>query len=101
MRNVLENGHKRDTRSGEVRSIFGGLLEHDMNDGFPLLTTKRVFWRGVKQELFWFLKGRCTHNKDLLKQKVHIWDGNSTRDYLDRKGLTEYEEGELGPIYGY
>lgn len=66
----------------------------------PLLTTKRVFMRGVLEELLWFVHGH-THNSLLQAKGVHIWDGNGSREYLDRIGLTEREEGDLGPVYGF
>lgn len=53
------------------------------NDVFPLLTTKRVFWRGVAEELLWFVSGD-TSTKTLQDKNIHIWDGNGSREYLDR-----------------
>lgn len=67
---------------------------------FPLLTTKSVFWRGVAEELLWFLRGE-TSAKSLQDKKIRIWDGNSSREYLDSIGLTEREVGDLGPVYGW
>ena len=66
----------------------------------PLLTTKRVFLRGVLEELLWFIKG-STHNSLLQSKDVHIWDGNGSREYLDKIGLKDREEGDLGPVYGF
>lgn len=66
----------------------------------PLLTTKRVFFRGVLEELLWFVRG-STHNSLLQAKDVHIWDGNGSRAYLDKIGLTDREEGDLGPVYGF
>lgn len=66
----------------------------------PLLTTKRVFWRGVVEELLWFIKG-STNANELNEKNVHIWDGNSSREFLDNQGFTDREEGDLGPVYGY
>lgn len=60
---------------------------------FPLLTTKRVFWRGIVEELLWFIKG-CTNAKELNKKGVTIWDGNSSREFLDSLGLKDREEGK-------
>lgn len=59
---------------------------------FPLLTTKRVFWRGVVEELLWFIKG-STNSNELSDKGVKIWDANSTRLYLDSIGLTNRKEG--------
>ena len=58
----------------------------------PLLTTKRVFWRGVAVELLWFIQG-CTDSRKLADKGVHIWDANGSREFLDKLGLTDREEG--------
>ena len=60
---------------------------------FPLLTTKRVFWRGVAEELLWFVRG-STDARELQQRSVHIWDGNSSREFLDKSGFTDREEGQ-------
>ena len=59
---------------------------------FPLLTTKRVFWRGVVEELLWFIKG-STNAKELSDKNVKIWDANGSREFLDNRGLSHREEG--------
>jgi thymidylate synthase len=69
-------------------------------DVFPLLTTKRLFLRGIIEELLWFVKG-STNANELKEKNVHIWDGNSSREFLDKLGFTEREEGDLGPVYGF
>ena len=66
----------------------------------PLLTTKRVFLRAVVAELLWFVSG-STSARPLTEQNVHIWDGNGSREYLDKVGLSHREEGDLGPVYGF
>ena len=58
-----------------------------------MLTTKRVFWRGVVEELLWFIQGN-TNGKELSDKGVHIWDANGSRDFLDKNGFTDREEGE-------
>jgi len=102
MRICLTNGiFKPDDRTGVGRhSIFGHQLRFDLTCGFPLLTTKKVFWKGVVQELIWFLNGE-TDVKKLQEVGVHIWDGNSTREYMDSIGITDREEGDIGPCYGW
>jgi thymidylate synthase len=80
-------------------SVFGPQIEFDLRKGFPLLTTKRVFFKGVVEELLWFLRGQ-TNNKILNERGIHIWDGNGSKDFLNKLGL-DYPDGELGPIYGY
>jgi thymidylate synthase len=59
-----------------------------------------MYFKGIVEELLWFLKG-STNANELKEKNVHIWDGNSSREYLDEVGLNHYEEGELGPIYGW
>lgn len=85
---ILEQGTDKGdrTRTG-TRSIFGAQLRYDLSKCFPLITTKRVFMRGVAEELFWFLSG-CSNISPLLEKNVHIWD-----DWAD-------EHGNLGPVYG-
>ncbi|BGP20227.1 hypothetical protein JCM10213_005919 [Rhodosporidiobolus nylandii] len=66
----------------------------------PLLTTKRVFSRGIIEELLWFVAG-STDSKLLSAKNVRIWDGNGSREFLDKIGLSHREEGDLGPVYGF
>ena len=66
----------------------------------PLLTTKRVFLRAVTTELLWFVSGGTT-SKPLSEAGIHIWDGNGSREFLDKLDFTEREEGDLGPVYGF
>ena len=93
---------KRDDRTGTgTLSLFGAQMRYSLRDGtFPLLTTKKVFYRGIAEELFWFIRG-STNAKELQEKNVRIWDGNSSREFLDSIGLTEREEGDLGPVYGF
>ncbi|KAF2365085.1 Thymidylate synthase [Trinorchestia longiramus] len=102
VRRVLKDGKLRGDRTGTgTYSIFGAQMRFSLRNGvFPLLTTKRVFWRGIAEELLWFIRG-STNAKELQNKNVHIWDGNSSREYLDSLGLKEREEGDLGPIYGF
>ena len=102
LKEVMENGAKKETRNGITYSHFGSLLRFDVNDGktFPLLTTKKVFYKGIVEELLWFLRG-STNSHDLEEKGVNIWKGNSTREYLDSVGLHHFKEGYLGYIYGY
>jgi len=97
----LTNGIKKQDRTGIGRhSIFGHQLDFHLQNGFPLLTTKKVYWKGVVQELIWFLNGE-TSVKKLQEVGVHIWDGNSTREFMDSIGITDREEGDIGPCYGW
>jgi thymidylate synthase len=96
---VFNKGVIRGTRNSDVISMFGDKMVFDLRDGFPLLTSKKVGWKTILRELLWFMKG-STNNKELTEKNVHIWDGNSSKEYMDSRGL-DYEEGDLGPIYGY
>ena len=94
-------GETKNTRNGEVLSQFGHMIEFDnISKSFPLITTKKVFFRGIVEELLWFLRG-STNANELKDKKVNIWNGNSSRGYLDSIGLSTYTEGELGPVYGW
>ena len=98
---TLYNGIEKQDRTGTgTLSIFGGYLRFDISKRFPLLTTKRMYIKGIFEELMWILRGE-TDSKILAKKGVHIWDGNSTRDFLDKRGLTHYETGDIGPTYGF
>lgn len=98
---IYNNGCNKSSRNSEVISIFSPpQMRFDLRKGFPLLTTKRVAWKTVLRELLWFISG-STDNKILQNKNVHIWDGNSSREYLTSRGLNEYREGDLGPIYGF
>ena len=75
-------------------------MRFDLSESFPLLTTKDVFWRGVVEELLWFIRGE-TNAKTLSDKKVKIWDANGSREFLDNLGFKDREEGDLGPVYGF
>ena len=95
------NGEFKNTRNGNVFSLFGCMIKFDnISTSFPLITSKKVFFRGIVEELLWFLKG-STNANELKEKNVNIWNGNSKREYLDSVGLQDYEEGELGPVYGW
>ena len=69
-------------------------LRFNLRDQFPLLTTKRVFWRGVAEELLWFVSGN-TDAKELASKNIHIWDANGSREFLDSRGLHHRQEGTV------
>jgi len=102
LRNVVNVGEERHGRNGTTRSTFGERIEFPLSNGqsFPLLTTKRVFWRGVVEELLWFLRG-STNAKELQDKNIHIWDKNTTREFLDQVNLPTVPEGDIGAGYGY
>ena len=81
---ILENGVEKDTRAGRVKSVFGRQLRFDLKEGFPLLTTKKVFTKGVIHELLWFLQRPYNSHGSmnieyLVKNGVHIWDDDAYR----------------------
>ena len=97
----MENGAEKEDRTGTgTISKFGASMRFDLSESFPLLTTKDVFWRGVAEELLWFIRGE-TNAKTLSEKKVRIWDANASREFLDNLGFKEREEGDLGPVYGF
>ena len=102
MKSIMDYGIVSDDRTGVgTKSLFGKHLEFSLYDNtIPLLTTKKVFWKGVMEELLWFLKGE-TNSKSLQEKGVNIWKGNGSREFLDKLGFTDRDEGELGPVYGY
>ena len=101
IKHILENGISKDDRTGiGTLSIFSYNMTFNLRESFPLLTTKKVYWKGVVEELLWFISGSTDSNK--LKEKgVKIWEGNSSREFLDRRGLTHYDQGDIGAGYGF
>jgi len=92
----------RVTRGGSVtHAVFGTTMTFTLNnDTLPLLTTKKVFIRGIIEELLWILRG-STNVGELQEKNVHIWNGHSSRQHLDNTGLHHYKEGDIGPLYGF
>lgn len=127
LRHILDTGVEREDRTGiGTLSVFGYQLRIDLNEGFPLLTTKKVYWKGVVHELLWFIRGD-TNIRYLVQNGVHIWDEWPFQRYLQANGLeSEYPKyseewkqakrafaqriaedaafaqqwGDLGPVYG-
>jgi thymidylate synthase len=128
LQHILDNGVEKKDRTGTgTKSIFGYQIRHNMQDGFPLLTTKKVHFKSVVTELLWFLRGD-TNIKYLVDNNCHIWDGDAYKNYCMsyKDGHEFYEDetvkrsytqeefinkiktddefakkwGELGPIYG-
>lgn len=100
MNKVLNEGETRICRNGETKSLFCEKLVFDLKDGFPLLTTKKMFLKGIIEELLFFLKGQ-TDTKILENKNVNIWKGNTDRTFLDSMGMKSRKEGMMGPMYGY
>lgn len=99
LKQILENGTKHSDRTGVgTISLFGEVqMVFDLQESFPILTTKRVPLRWIFEELMWFLNGH-THNQWLLDRKVDIWNEWATAEQTARFGRSE---GDLGPVYGY
>ncbi len=90
---IINYGVEKKDRTGTgTKSIFGYTIRHNMKDGFPALTTKKLAWKQVVSELLWFLTGQ-TNIAFLHKYNNHIWDGDYVKSGRD--------DGELGPIYGH
>jgi thymidylate synthase len=100
LRKLLDDGEERQTRNSVTRSLFSAQLKFDLAEGFPLLTSKKMFFRGVFEELMFFLRGD-TDTKKLEDKGVRIWAGNTSRAFLDSVGLERYREGDMGPMYGF
>ncbi len=126
LQEIIDSGVTKSDRTGTgTKSIFSAQIKHDMKEGFPLLTTKRVYWKGVVTELLWFLRGE-TNIKYLVENGNNIWNGDAYKNY-ERRWETEgkflsppvnkftkeefvneiktnwvvaRELGELGPVYG-
>ena len=121
LKDILENGVEKDTRNGKTISVFGRQIRHKMSDGFPLLTTKKMYWKGIVTELLWFLRG-STNIKWLVENGCNIWNGDAIKNYEKHNGEIDWgpfitkeeafiekiktddefarEWGELGPVYG-
>ena len=98
LRHILENGTRHEDRTGVgTISSFGYQTRLDLREGFPIVTTKKVPFRWVAEELFWFLSG-STDEADLRARGVDIWQEWATVEQTAKFGR---EEGELGPVYGY
>lgn len=99
---LIVTGNFKSNRTGiPTFSHFGRSMRFNLRHGtFPLLTTKNVFFRGVVEELLWFIKGQ-TDSKILSNKRVKIWDDNGSRDFLDKLGFKNREVGDLGPIYSH
>jgi len=120
---ILVNGTSKEDRTGTgTWSVFGRQIRHNMKDGFPLLTTKKMAWKTMTKELLWFLSGD-TNIKWLVENKCNIWNGDAYKAYLNKESVkhqwerggdvadmetfldvvkneNESDFGELGPVYG-
>ena len=89
LRDILEEGVKKDSRNSIVYSSFGSRMKFDLREGFPLLTTKKMPWKTVLRELLWFIQG-STSNQVLQDKNVHIWDANASKEFLKTQTFIRY-----------
>jgi thymidylate synthase len=80
LKDILENGTKKETRNGSTLSVFGRQIRHKMSEGFPLLTTKKMSWKSIVTELLWFLRGD-TNIKYLVDNDTSIWNGDAYKNW--------------------
>jgi len=101
-KDILLNGELRKDRTNVgTYSLFGKNLEFSLKDNIiPVLTTKKLAYKSVIKELIWFISG-STNSKLLENNNVKIWSGNTSREFLDKRGLTDLEEGDIGAGYGF
>ena len=101
LKDLMEYGHDEEGRNGRVQTGIGSAMHFSLQNGqIPILTTKKTAWKTCLKELLWFIRGD-TSNKRLNECGVHIWDANTTREFLDSRGLNDYEEGDIGSLYGF
>lgn len=98
---ILSNGIDRPDRTGiGSRSLWGGCLRFDLSSGFPIITTRKVAFRIAFEETMFFLRGD-TDTKSLEQKSINIWKNNTTRQFLDNRGLYDLPEGNMGKGYGF
>nr|WBF70884.1 bifunctional dihydrofolate reductase-thymidylate synthase [Megavirus caiporensis] len=99
VKKIMSEGIIKKTRNGITRSIFGYQLQYDLSMGYPLQTVKKSYPKAIFEELMWMIRGQTDVDK-LKKVGVHIWDKNSTKEFLESNNLN-YEAGDIGPGYGF
>jgi thymidylate synthase len=100
LKDLINKGNERQTRNSVTKSLFSNNLSFNLNHSFPLLTTKKVFFRGIFEELMFFIRGN-TDTKILEQKNINIWKGNTNREFLNNNGLEKYDVGDMGPMYGF
>ncbi len=98
LQDILDNGVEKKDRTGTgTISVFGRQIRHDMKEGFPLLTTKKMHWKSIVTELLWFLRGD-TNIKYLIDNDCHIWDGDCYQSYVKNRKHSIRTEGDRSEI---
>lgn len=101
MSDILKNGVDKDDRTGVgSRAVFGRLLRWDLSKGFPIQTTRQIALRFAFEETMFFLRGE-TNTKLLEEKKINIWKSNTSREFLDNRGLHHLPEGSIGTGYSH
>lgn len=100
LKDIIENGVNKGDRTGVgTRAVFGRSMRWNLQDGFPIITTRKVAFRIAFEETMFFLRGESDTTK-LEEKKIKIWSGNTTREFLDNRGLTALPVGDMGRGYG-
>ena len=102
LKDIMNEGHNEVGRNGNTRCVYGAAMHFSLSNNIvPILTTKKTAWKTCLKELLWFISG-STDTKILTDQKVHIWDGNTTAEFLESRGLSHYTPGrQIGPLYSH
>lgn len=101
LQDIMDNGFDKDDRTGVgSRSVWGRMLHWDLSDGFPAITSRKVAFRIAFEETMFFLRGD-RQTKELEEKNINIWKGNTTREFLDSRGMENFEEGDMGYGYGH
>jgi len=100
LKDIIDEGSMEEGRNGNTKTVIGTAMHFSLENGkIPILTTKKTAWKTCLKELLWFISG-STDAKLLSDQNVHIWDGNTTAEFLESRGLSHYTPGrQIGPLY--
>jgi dihydrofolate reductase/thymidylate synthase len=99
LKDIIQYGNKRQTRNAIVYSDFSREITFNVSKYFPLLTTKKMFFKGIVEELLFFIRGD-TNTLNLSEKGIKIWEGNTSQEFLNKMNL-DYKVGDMGPMYGY
>lgn len=100
LQRILKQGIEKNDRTGVgTLSLFAETLSYDISDTFPILTTRKQFFRGIFEELLFYLRGQ-TNNQILVDKGIHIWSANTSKEFLEKNNL-HLEQGDMGPTYGF
>jgi len=103
IKEIIETGYDQSDRTGVgTKTLVGTQMKFDLrNDKLPVMTTRRTFFRGAVEELLWILRGE-TDITSMKNNNIHIWDGNTTKEFLKNRGLENtVPENSIGTLYGF